>query len=269
MLSRTSISQTLANLDLIWEPGSSFPVLADYDAEKPLLVIRHRQGTLNPNEGRILGKSVPVDSSSTLLFYRLSPDTLQAILREHQGEMAEMAELCMQDAPGSWHYFESYDSLENGQFSGAVKDYTGFAGCCLPDSGTYIVSFWYEGAGKDLWPRTNLFVSLFDSSMQNYYYPRTDFFRVTVMREGEWALVAVPIEVRHPGDILKLHYINQLLTKGEMRIDRVLVRPASQNVVLGDDGVVLMNNYILPYDVTLHFNSSGNRIPLSRFPGSP
>jgi hypothetical protein len=241
MLSRTSISQTLANLDLFWEPGRSYPVLERMDPVKPVLVVRHRKGILNENESRIIGKSVAIDSNRSMLFYRLYPDSLERILQEHAEWMARKAALRRQDTSDHWYYFESYDSLENGEFSGEIKYYTEFAGCILPDSGRFVASFWYEGAGRDLWPRTNLFVSLFDSSMTSYYYPQLDFFRETIMREGDRALVSVSFEVRHPGDVLKLHYINHILTGGRMRIDRVLVRRESDDVVLEDSGGLLLN----------------------------
>ncbi len=269
MLSRTSIGQTLANLDLIWDPGPAYPVMDDYDAGKPLLIIRHRDGVLNENEERILGESEAIDSSLKLLFHRLYPEDLENLAREHEAWVVRTAEDCLRDTSARWYYFESFDSMPDGKFEGPVNLYTEFASCSLPDSGQFVVSFWYEGAGRDLWPRTNLYISLFDSAMNCYYYPRTDLFRLTVQRNGDWALVSVPIEVNRPGDHLKLHYINQILVKGEMRIDRVLVRPAFQNVIVEDEGAVLMNNHLLPRDAGLRFTSSPDRISPSRSPGRP
>ncbi len=242
MLSRTSISQTLANLDLFWEPGSGYPVLEDYDPARPLLIAQRRNGQLNANETRIIGKSILIDSNSHMFFYQLYPDSLRQMEKEYLAGMAERANLLQHDSTGGWYYYESYDSLPEGQFSAAIKRYTEFAGCRLPDSGRYEVSFWYEGAGKDLWPRTNLFISLFDSSMNCYLYEMTDLFRKTVRREGDWALVSVSVDVPSPGDYLKLHYINQILTGGEIHIDRVLVRPEIKGVLTRKGSQAIYNN---------------------------
>jgi hypothetical protein len=245
MLSRTSISQTLANLDLYWEPGSDYPGLHNYKPGSPLLVVRHRNGRLNENEERIIGKSELIDSNSHMLFYRFYPDSLERILEEHACRMAEKADFIEGDTTIRWNYFETFDSSEVGLFSAEAKYYTEFAACSFPDSGKYLVSFWYEGAGRDLWPRTILYISLFDTLMNSYHYRRTDFFRETVQREKDWALVSVPVEVRNPGDHLKLHYINNILTGGEMVIDRVLVHAAADTILIRDAGNLLLNNRIV------------------------
>jgi hypothetical protein len=81
--------------------------------------------------------------------------------------------------------------------------------------------------------------------MNSYHYRRTDFFRETVQREKDWALISVPVEVRNPGDHLKLHYINNILTGGEMMIDRVLVHAATDTILIRDAGDLLLNNRIV------------------------
>jgi MFS family permease len=249
MLSRTSISQTLANLDIFWEPGSGYPVLKDYDPEDPLLIMRDKKGILNENESMIIEKSTLIDSNGHTLFYRFYLDSLEAIRQEHLDSMVKRAKHSMLDTAQAWHYFESYNSLENGQFTGKIKEYSEFASCGIPDSGRFEVSFWYHGAGKDLWPRTYLIISLLDSNLTAYNIRRTDFFRETVMRDGDWALVSLSVEVRSSGDHLKLHYDNPLLTGGEMLIDRVLVREKSQDLFIQEDSLVLLNNRQLPVSV--------------------
>ena len=91
MVSRTSISQTLANLDLFWEPGNNYPVLKDYDPEKSLLIVRHRNGILNENELRIIEKSILIDSNSHMLFYRFHLDSLEVIQQEYAARMTMRA----------------------------------------------------------------------------------------------------------------------------------------------------------------------------------
>ncbi len=247
MLSRTSISQTLDNLDLYWEPGAGYPILEQFDPDKSILLLRHRDGNLNQNELRIIGEAVAIDSNRNLIFYRLLPDSLQRVPLEHAAWMRERAVSCMREPTEQRYIFESFDSLENGEFTGEIKNNTEFASCNVPDSGRFEASFWYEGVGRDLWPRTFLFISLFDTSSTCYYYSQTDFFRVTVMREGEWGLISVPLEVNHPGDVLKLTYVNRYLTGGKMRIDRVLVRMEGRDVVLQDGDALLLNNRPLQF----------------------
>ncbi|MFC2081296.1 hypothetical protein ACFLR8_03715 [Bacteroidota bacterium] len=242
MLSRTSISQTLANLDLFWEPVSGYPVLQDYDPEKPILILRHRNGNLNENEAGIIGKSTLIDSNNHLFFYRLYPDSLMELSQDHAIGLAHRAEVCRTDTANTWFYFESYDSMGEGQFTGNIKQYTEFAGCSLPDSGRYLVSFWYKGAGRDLWPRTNLIISLFDSTMTSYSYRMTDLFRETVAREADVALVSFPVEVNNSGDYLKLHYNNRIVTNGEIYFDRVLVRKGNQDILNEDGSKIMLNN---------------------------
>lgn len=58
MLSRTSISQTLNNLDLYYEPCREYPVLKDLETTKPYLLIRCKDCSLTDNEWRLINKSV-------------------------------------------------------------------------------------------------------------------------------------------------------------------------------------------------------------------
>lgn len=245
MLSRTSIGETLANLDLFWEPAGSYEVLRQYDPVKPILVARHRNGELNANELRILEKSSLIDSNNQLFFYSLYPDSLTRIQQEYSDRLHSTFNSGLSCSQAVWHYFESYDSNPGRRFRGDIARAEEFAGCRIPEPGKYEASFWYKGAGRDLWPRTGLIISLYDSSMIRYSGLVTDFFRETVLRAGDWALVSFPFEARSPGDSLTLKYENSLVIDGEMIIDRVLVRNEQAGISLDTYSLELFNNRIV------------------------
>jgi len=91
MLSRTSISQTLMNLDLVLEPYHEYPLLDALRDERPYLLIRHRDGGLTRYEQALVRKAEPLDESDQLKIYSLDLDSIRSLAADRQMELVMMA----------------------------------------------------------------------------------------------------------------------------------------------------------------------------------
>jgi hypothetical protein len=242
MLSRTSLSQTLNNLDLYYEPCREYQVLKDIETTKPYLLIRCKDCSLTDNEWRLINKSVLIDSSSILYFYKFYPDNLESIIHEHQAELSLKSQILVNDTSERWHLYRS-GSQENGEnLSFDMTRENEILKFTVPDSGRYIISFWFEGAGRDLWPVTWLYVNIEDSTGQRYFSERSDFFRVMIMRDNDRGLVEFPVDIKSADDIFRLTLYNRYVIRGTMKIDNILVRRDGDNIEVHDEKKVLLNN---------------------------
>jgi hypothetical protein len=242
MLSRTSIHQTLNNLDLYYEPCNEYPVLKDLQNSKPYLLMRCKGCNLTDNEWRLIHKSTLIDSSNNLYFYRFYPDSLEALLKEYHTELLLKAQKYYQDKLNVWYFYkpDSQDTGENLSYDMTRENE--ILTCLFPDSGKYIVSFWFEGANRDLWPVTYLFKNIEDSTGHRYFRERTDFFREMIMRDNDKGLVEFPVYIKDRSGTFHLTLYNRYVIRGTMNLDKILIRRSGEDVVIHDGEKLYLNN---------------------------
>jgi hypothetical protein len=244
MLSRTSIRQTLKNLDLVWEPYVPYPVVKDFRDNRPLLLLVHRKGTLTVPEKGLVRKGIPVAESDEVAYYRLEIDSLLSLVPERRAQLLQ--ECHTSQEPEGMILFQDYSDREGGVWRSEFRKPVTFFDGLLPDTGQYLVSFWFEGADRDLWPRTNFWTELYREDSTRYLYSYTDFFRKMVLRDSTWGLIEYPLHVTEPGSRLKITMRNKVITGGEMVLDRVLVRPAGSVHMVREPGDGLwINNRLI------------------------
>jgi len=246
MLSRTSISQTLNNLDLYYEPCSEYKVLQDLQTLKPYLLMRCKNCKLTDNEWRLIHKSTMIDSSNNLYFYRFYPDSLEAILKEYHAELnqkaLEVSQKKYPDTSDVWYYFRSESKGTGESLSYDMTHENEILSCSFPDSGKYVVSLWFEGAVRDLWPVTYLFKNIEDSTGRMYWRERSDFFREMILRDNDWGLVEFPVYIKDRNDTFRLTLYNRYVIRGNMNLDRILIRRYGEDVVMHDGEKLYLNN---------------------------
>lgn len=253
MLSRTSIKQTLMNLDLVLEPYHNFPILEEFNDPRPLLIVRHKKGGLSRAENNLVSKAELLTENDHLLIYHLSPDSIPGLISDRQKELSLLAGQQMEATEdidtmqGGSHaaLFEDFESETDGVYSSEFSKAVTLFEAVVPDTGKYIVSFWFEGTERDLWPRTVFWNELYREDGSKYNYIYTDFFRKMVLRDGSWGLVEYPVHVKALGTRLKIGMKNKVITGGEMKIDQILVRPANQTHVAFSNGQTWVNNRAL------------------------
>jgi len=245
MLSRTSISQTLLNLDLVLEPYHDYPVLRQLPDQRPFLVIRHMNGTLTERETKLVNKASPIDENQELEIYSLETDSIRSLLYDRKMELKALAE---KRDTAFWVYYNDFSGSTSGVFEGAFRNPVTFVDAVVPDTGWYEVSFWFEGADRDLWPRTNFWTELFREDGYRYLYHNTDFFRKMVLRDGSWGLIEYPVHVEEPNSTLKITMRNRVITNGSVILDQVLIRPAGHAHVIRNQDRLQVNNRLLSAD---------------------
>ena len=117
MLSRTSISESLKNIDLVMEPVSEFELLKDIPNNKPYLLMVYKKGSLNPNERRLVDHSIFLEENSDYSFYKLQLEDLNHLGKEYDAELKERAlKLALSDSTPEPILFESFNDLADGEY---------------------------------------------------------------------------------------------------------------------------------------------------------
>lgn len=252
MLSRTSVKQTLLNTDLVREPYALYPILDHLPGQKPFLLIKHQKGRLSPWEERIVEKASLLSENEHLSVYSLETDSIRTLLCDRRSELKAQAAR-YKNEPSYLHY-KDISTDEGGVTAVDFTRKTAIIDVPVPDTGFYTISFWFEGTGRDLWPRTNLYHDLYLQDGKHDFTSRTDLFRYMVLRDGPWGLVEFPCKVRHPNSILKVTLYNRYVTGGEINISRILVRKTGDDFLIEDDEGAWFNNRKL----NNHGDGSGN-----------
>lgn len=240
MLSRTSISQTLANLDLSWEAYHEYPVLEELPDHRPLLLMTVKKRGLSMAEWALVSKATYLDEGAKVKLYALTIDSIRSLVDDRQAELRALSE-----HPGNKRescFYMDFSSEEGGVFSREFMEAVPLIDTIVPDTGQYKVSFWFEGADKDLWPRTVFWTDVYDEEGKKYFYKYTDFFRQTILRDGSEGLIEYRVHVKEPGSRMKITFRNNIITGGEMVIDRVLLRPETQHFVVEEEGETWVDN---------------------------
>lgn len=240
MLSRTSIRQTLKNTDLIREPYHSYEYIEDLPDSRPFLLLVHKKAALSEAEEDLVRKGLSMAESEEVRIYELGIDSLNSLVSDRKEELLKLA--AKAETNDSSILFEDFSSLEEGRFAAEFRKPVTFFEEVVPDTGIYMVSFWFEGADRDLWPRTNFWTELYGEEGNKYHYAYTDFFRKMVLRKDSWGLIEYPVHVKESGTTLKISIRNKVISGGQMFIDRVLVRPVGSTHLSYEDQKIWINN---------------------------
>jgi len=243
MLSRTSISQSLYNIDLVKEPYHEYEVLKFLPNEKPFLLLVIPGASVSPAEGALISKADRIFKDDELELCRLPIDSIKSLLTDRQEELRELSKT--DSLKAGYVIFKNFNSEPGGYLARPLKKSSVFFSDTIAEPGKYMVSFWHEGTITDLWPRSNLFINLYRSNGEKYYYRMTDLFREMALRDGSWGLVEFEIDVKEPDSKLELWVYNKLLTEGDIKIDNILVRKSSEVFTVDDENGTWVNNRLL------------------------
>ncbi len=241
-LSRTSISQTLKNLDLYFEPYRGYPILDDLPSMKPFLFFVMKGEVITNSEKRLISHAHFLSENDSHSFYSFYPDSLRVLVGERQRELQGLVAESIDAAGDSSVIHEAFENYPEGIYSHDITTKTWFYETILPDTGSYIVSFWTYDGDVDLYPRTRLVVTLSIPGKSNYFYYDMDIQRRVVARDGSKILFEDRFPVRYPESVIRFRYQNKVLTKGQFRIDDLLIRKAEVNTMFVKDGHIWVND---------------------------
>ena len=261
MMGRTSMSQTIMNLQLVMEPYNSYDIMDLWLNNKPFLVLFAKEGMLTLPERKIKNTAELLTYNDQLEIRKITKADFEKILKENKEQVTseiESEELFAIDN------FLSTDSIKRYYYEGfgdktPVKSNVGekcYSGNIISDnliletqianidtSQEYIVSLWVENMDKDMYPRTKLTASLFNKSGEKYYKDKFDIWRRTkIIDSNGWGLIEFKIKFNQETDIIKINMINKLLTRGKLKVDEILIRPENTDLYLKDGGFNYKNN---------------------------
>lgn len=261
LMSRTSIAQTLANLQLVWEPYRMPGVLQKIDPQKDILILAKEADTEIPQQQfNLIKKSIPIYRSDDFNLYALPFDSLVSVfanLYEQELHDFESRELFTHGEYLSTSRSEDFvvetfaedtpDALMigSGGKSQRFKPNRMFWETAVPSvepDADYVLSFWVQGAHIDLMLRSQLVVEVTDSLGTNYFYGSTALSKLVKTIDGDWVLVEVNVNIRNCGDKLGFWLKNQELRREYYTVNHILVRPEYTDVYQKTERWLLRNN---------------------------
>ncbi len=272
-MSRTSLSQTIAQFDLSTMVDGQPGVLDHYDMERPVLVVHVEGEPLSENDQRIVDHAQAVGEWNGLQLYAFSPEQLMIIASENRlaalpkiipatqdSVLIDTVDSIGKEAPQDEFFFIGFGganaprdranvhtlrrSAQNNLFKILPTGY-------LDAQESYVISFWID-ASQPQSMNTQLLISESkdDESLQYNLFEVTD--RIISIQE-EWALIEIPFERQRVGSDLKLI----LYRDGEdidVFLDDLMVRRPGSEVRLEHDWVNINNRFFEP--------SGGENVPL-------
>ena len=254
MMSRTSIRQSLNQLSLFYEPLKENPLLKDLPVDKPILLLWMKGETLSANEERLRSRSVLLTENDHIAYYKLELDSIKSLYQLPSKEKIwkDSLVLCDLRQSDSLLVFKGFGNalpeIPGSNASVFKNDIRKYQRIFQSDfgkmkEGKYVLSFWMKDMDKDLIPRTNMIVTRLDSTGSVYHERYTDVWReVKQVQNNGWALIEFPVEIKNHKDKLHLTLINKLLTKGNLHVDEVLLRPENSHVYFENEAFVFYNN---------------------------
>lgn len=261
MLSRTSISQTLDNLQLLSEAYRTPALLPMLDSSKNfLLVVRDDCDEIPPSQRELINKSRRIHESQEFSLYSLPFDSLlSAVKNPYPIIAAEMQEEALishngyytreesqnfftepfEEADGQQSYFtggSNTQNLRNSQWM-YVKDIPAFD----PEQ-EYIFSFWVKGIRDDLVLRSRLELEFRDAYDHGYDRHTPELFRHLKIIDGDWGLIERRFQLRDAQDMIRWRIRNADLRRSECIVAHVIIRPVHTDIYKQGEGWIMKNN---------------------------
>ena len=251
MYSRTSLSQTCENIQIVLEPNQIPKWVNDLPNNQPFLILMDKNKLLKSNETQLIKKSIFLNETAALKIYSLSVDSLRSFYNSKFVTVdKEFEELKLKknlpDIGNDFLYSgekqdyvtKSFDNEEaagimgNG-VAGMGKNYCILFEDTLPNANVdsiYLASAWVNNINRDLCPRITFIIDLMDSNhnfKRNYIYAMVnDHLKRT---DSNWGLVEGEFKLDAKTDVIKIGFFNESLGANTVNeFDELLIIPKSE-----------------------------------------
>lgn len=242
MLSRTSISESLKNIELVLEPLERYTVLEDLPSDKPFLLMVYKKGKITECEQRIVNFAEYLEENKYFTLYKFYPDILPEVRQKYLSSLYAKAKQIENDSVQvSDFIFEDYSTFDGGQYTGPVRNPNVFYELSMPDTGWFTFSFWMEDIDTDLWPRTRIYTNYCFSNGKciNVNY---NFAERMVAIEDSRGLYEDSFHISNKGQLIRFSYKNRVAVKGSVQIDNLLIRKQGEDILHSDGQWVFLND---------------------------
>lgn len=262
MLTRTSISQTYNQFQLVMEPYREPVILKDLPSEKPFLAVfdatkfeeeraRYQHflvgSRLIYSEGRLRLYEIPVQSFRDRIEIRKDSirATIQAdsILFESNGFLSP-------DSAASFVY-ESYDQhptghvyLGAGAYEGVMEDYNIFWDDRLPNqqNRNFQLSFWLY-VGQDRYSRSLLTWEEYKPDTgETIQWRKEPAYRFIQLLDNGWALIVLDFMPKQADTKQRFSLQNIPLRRASIYLDELLIQPLGQKLYKETEEYIWMDN---------------------------
>ncbi len=263
MLTRTSLGQTVNQLQMVMEPYRLPLLLSDLPNDKPLLMAwdEERLADQRPLYAHLLEGAKPIYAQPPLYFYELPLTTFGQRVQarrdtayQHwqspalQGE----GEWRTRDSTTHWAYW-SFDDRPSakryrgkGAFEGVMMEENVIMDTVLSLTGapgelTFSCWMWL---GADRYPRTDLWLLELDpgTGAERGRHIRQSREWVKTFDNDGWALLEWTVPATAPVSRWRFTLSNPALKRQPVWLDELLVRPAGSSVYRRQEGEVMVNN---------------------------
>lgn len=261
MLTRTSIAQTINQLQLVTEPYRRPAIFKDFRSRKPLLLAwdeeRVAQGTFDYSH--LLEGAQLIYENPPLRLFRLPLKIFdeRIALRTQNIEKALLdstlthrEDWVLAGNTSKPFVYESFDEqisdkpyMGAGGFLGVMSDENTLFEGAVPDTGRYTLQVWMY-VNADLYARTNVIVRELDpdtgAERQRYEVQVKDLTKV--FDDNGWALLEIPFSFQQKNSRLKWVFQHQELRKQPLWLDEMLIRPEGLDIFADKKEFVFKNN---------------------------
>lgn len=259
-LSRTSLSQSFKNIEMMLEPSEPLKILEDMNDKRPFLVLADKS-SVNNYEADILSDCVFLFKSNEYEVYKLDFEVFANRWKKKRTEVLKEFNEISKYKHGSYFSTDSvmrfvkvdYDSCSSPFVlygKGALKVlancysnlYYGYLPNLIPET-DYSVSFWMRDYVKDINMRTAFSMDCLDSIGQ-FYTGIYSTVKDHVKRiEGDWILIEGTLRFKHKNDMLKVTvWAEHLMNTDSLEFDDFLARPLGVNVYQERNSKLYKNN---------------------------
>jgi hypothetical protein len=260
MLSRTSVSQTVANVSLMLDPACNTVNMARFPSQKPFLLMAARCDQLSEHEKQLINHARWIDSSGVfdiyelpfMAFYDIADSISAAAIEEYRTlKLYKHNGLQSTDSALTFRYVD-FDNLSTkftpkgtGCFEGKAKNKNIIFTGQLPAADTsllYNVSFWMNNVKTDLYPRTRAMLTETDAKGNVINSVSFQISKQFVMIHDNQVLVEYTFKISDPAGVITLSLQNKTLRNKKLQIDNLLLRPEKSNVYLATKVGLWKNN---------------------------
>lgn len=254
--SRTSVSQSINNVQLHQRPYKKPKVLGDFKSKKPLLIIADAN-SMSGDEKQIVNGAKLIGANASFQFYEIGFESLSNLWKKAKREVnQEISGLNVEKgtpyAPDSTGFkfdgFENESSdgyYNNGSILEEIKEVNLVNKVkfdWLKEGQEFTVSFWVNHIEKDLMLRSGMEVREINDKGEEVkidYRSLGDHIRAI---DDTWGLFEVNF-MAYPDQEFVFYYKNvELKEKENVEIDNFLLRHANTDVYLKADDYYMKNN---------------------------
>ncbi len=236
LLSRTSLSQTIASMSLMLGPACDQLNEERFPSRKPFLILTKPSALINDFEQQLINHSSLIDSTGGFYIYEMPFENLRIITDTMANQVTRESENAT--SPGNNMYVSGY-------YSGKAKNKNIIFDGNFPETDTslnYIISFRFHHISDDLYPRTSLRINEYDTAgtlVNSFSNPVSLLIKAI---DKDKALIELDYKLQSKSNRISIILNNKTLRNKKLEIDNLLIRNAGMDLYEQIPGGIIKNN---------------------------